>query len=111
MIQRNLENPLATAVLEGSIADGSLVTISAGEDGLIVNGRQIKAAAQAQRRADVSSLGIIIATRLDCINSAYCRSAMLRISLKRASVVPLSFSEDGNFTFIGLTWRLSRKIS
>lgn len=45
VIQRNLENPLATAVLEGHIADGATVTISAGEDGLILNGRQMKAAA------------------------------------------------------------------
>jgi len=45
VIQRNLENPLATAVLDGQIADGATVRISAGEDGLIVNGRQMKAAA------------------------------------------------------------------
>jgi ATP-dependent Clp protease ATP-binding subunit ClpB len=45
VIQKNLENPLATSVLEGNIADGAVVTISAGEDGLIVNGRQMRAAA------------------------------------------------------------------
>jgi ATP-dependent Clp protease ATP-binding subunit ClpB len=45
VIQRNLENPLALALLEGRIAEGTTVTISAGEDGLIVNGRQLKAAA------------------------------------------------------------------
>jgi ATP-dependent Clp protease ATP-binding subunit ClpB len=45
VIQRNLENPLATSVLEGHIADGATVTISAGEAGLIVNGRAVKAAA------------------------------------------------------------------
>ncbi|MSO99129.1 MAG: ATP-dependent chaperone ClpB [Rhodospirillaceae bacterium] len=45
VIQRNLENPLATAVLGGQIADGSTVGISAGEGGLIVNGKQMKAAA------------------------------------------------------------------
>jgi len=45
IIQRSLENPLATLVLDGSVADGSTVTVSAGEDGLIVNGRQLKAAA------------------------------------------------------------------
>jgi ATP-dependent Clp protease ATP-binding subunit ClpB len=45
VIQRNLENPLATSVLEGHIADGATVTISAGEAGLIVNGRVVKAAA------------------------------------------------------------------
>jgi ATP-dependent Clp protease ATP-binding subunit ClpB len=45
VIQRSLENPLATLVLDGSIADGSTVTISAGEGGLIVNGRQLKVAA------------------------------------------------------------------
>jgi ATP-dependent Clp protease ATP-binding subunit ClpB len=45
VIQRNLENPLAMSVLDGQIADGSTVNISAGEDGLIVNGRQMKVAA------------------------------------------------------------------
>jgi ATP-dependent Clp protease ATP-binding subunit ClpB len=45
VIQRSLENPLAMAVLEGRVADGSTVNVSAGEDGLIVDGKQVKAAA------------------------------------------------------------------
>ncbi|MDX2142293.1 MAG: ATP-dependent chaperone ClpB [Rhodospirillaceae bacterium] len=45
VIQRNLENPLATAVLEGKIADGATVKVSAGEGGLIINGQRFKAAA------------------------------------------------------------------
>lgn len=45
VIQRYLENPLALAVLEGRIADGATVKISAGEDGLVIDGRKIKAAA------------------------------------------------------------------
>jgi ATP-dependent Clp protease ATP-binding subunit ClpB len=45
VIQRNLENPLATAVLNGSVSDGATVDVSAGEDGIIVNGEKIKVAA------------------------------------------------------------------
>jgi ATP-dependent Clp protease ATP-binding subunit ClpB len=45
VIQRHLENPLAMSVLEGKIADGSTVRISAGEDGIVIDGRKIKAAA------------------------------------------------------------------
>jgi ATP-dependent Clp protease ATP-binding subunit ClpB len=42
VIQRSLENPLALAVLEGSIGDGATVQISAGEDGLIIDGKKAK---------------------------------------------------------------------
>ena len=42
VIQRYLENPLATSVLEGKIADGSTVKISAGEDGIVIDGRKIR---------------------------------------------------------------------
>jgi ATP-dependent Clp protease ATP-binding subunit ClpB len=45
VIQRYLENPLALAVLEGRVADGSTVGVSAGEDGLVIDGRKVKAAA------------------------------------------------------------------
>jgi ATP-dependent Clp protease ATP-binding subunit ClpB len=45
VIQRYLENPLALAVLEGKVADGATVRISAGEDGIVIDGRKIKAAA------------------------------------------------------------------
>ena len=44
VIQRHLQNPLATMLLEGGIADGDHVRVSAGDDGLVVNGRLIKAA-------------------------------------------------------------------
>src|SRR5690606_7458782 len=37
VIQRHLENPLALALLEGRIAEGESVKISAGEDGLAIN--------------------------------------------------------------------------
>lgn len=37
VIQRYLQNPLATLILEGSILDGSTVKVSAGEDGLMIN--------------------------------------------------------------------------
>ena len=42
-IQRHMQNPLATLLLEGKIHDGDTVRVSAGKDGLIING--IKAAA------------------------------------------------------------------
>ncbi|TAL02014.1 MAG: ATP-dependent chaperone ClpB [Rhodospirillaceae bacterium] len=45
VIQRSLENPLAMAVLEGRVGDGSTVNVSAGEDGLVIDGKQVKAAA------------------------------------------------------------------
>ncbi len=44
VIQRALQNPLATMILEGRINDGDTVTVSAGEGGLIVNGVQAEAA-------------------------------------------------------------------
>jgi ATP-dependent Clp protease ATP-binding subunit ClpB len=45
VIQRNLENPLAMAVLDGRTGDGAAVEVSAGEDGIIINGETIKTAA------------------------------------------------------------------
>ena len=45
VIQKNLENPLAKSVLDGSIGDGTTVEVSASESGLIVNGEKIKVAA------------------------------------------------------------------
>ena len=44
VIQRSLQNPLATLLLEGSIRDGETVTVMAGEAGLMINGQQAKAA-------------------------------------------------------------------
>ena len=43
VIQRSLENPLAHAVLEGRIADGSQVEITANKEGLVVGGKTVKA--------------------------------------------------------------------
>ena len=45
VIQRHLQNALATMILDGSIADGSTVRVSAGEGGLVVNGRAVEEAA------------------------------------------------------------------
>ncbi len=42
VIQRALQNPLAGLILEGKSADGGTATVSAGKDGLVING--IKAA-------------------------------------------------------------------
>ena len=45
VIQRALQNPIASLILEGRIADGDSVPVSAGDDGLIVNGELIEAEA------------------------------------------------------------------
>ncbi len=45
VIQRQLQNPLATMILEGAIADGATVRVSAGEDGLAIDGKAVEAAA------------------------------------------------------------------
>ena len=39
VIQRYLQNPLANEILKGEIADGDSVTVSSGEDGLLINGK------------------------------------------------------------------------
>ena len=44
VIQRHLQNPLATMILEGAVGAGETVRISAGDDGLAVNGVLVEAA-------------------------------------------------------------------
>ncbi len=44
LIQRTIQNPLASLILEGKIADGDTVRLSAGEDGLMINGEVARAA-------------------------------------------------------------------
>ena len=41
VIQRELQNPLAGMILEGRIADGDSVSVSAGEGGLAINGEPV----------------------------------------------------------------------
>jgi ATP-dependent Clp protease ATP-binding subunit ClpB len=45
VIQRQLQNPLASRILEGNIADGDVVVISAGAEGLVIDGEAVQAAA------------------------------------------------------------------
>ena len=45
VIQRGLQNQLANLLLEGRITDGDTVAVSAGPDGLVINGEVIHAAA------------------------------------------------------------------
>jgi ATP-dependent Clp protease ATP-binding subunit ClpB len=45
VIQNELQNPLATLILEGRIGDGDVVGVSAGEEGLKINGQPVEAAA------------------------------------------------------------------
>jgi ATP-dependent Clp protease ATP-binding subunit ClpB len=44
VIQRNLQNALASMILEGSVVEGETVHVSAGEDGLRINDRMVEAA-------------------------------------------------------------------
>ncbi len=44
VIQRSLENPLAQAILEGRLEDGAEIKVSAGKDGLLINGERAQAA-------------------------------------------------------------------
>ncbi len=45
VIQRELQNHLAGLILEGRIAEGDRVAVSAGQDGLVINGKAIASAA------------------------------------------------------------------
>jgi ATP-dependent Clp protease ATP-binding subunit ClpB len=45
VIQRELQNPLAERLLAGDIAEGDRVTVSAGPEGLVIDGRAISTAA------------------------------------------------------------------
>ncbi len=45
VIQRELQNPLATAILEGRVVDDSAVKVTAGEDGLVLQPQPLAAAA------------------------------------------------------------------
>jgi ATP-dependent Clp protease ATP-binding subunit ClpB len=45
VMQRELQNPLAERLLSGDIADGDRVAVSAGPDGLAINGRAVSIAA------------------------------------------------------------------
>ena len=44
VIQRSLQNPLAGMILEGTVKEGDTVHVSAGPDGLVINGRMAEAA-------------------------------------------------------------------
>jgi ATP-dependent Clp protease ATP-binding subunit ClpB len=44
VIQRTLQNPLASRILEGSVAEGETVHVSAGPQGLLIEGRLAEAA-------------------------------------------------------------------
>jgi len=43
-IQRHVQNPLANLILDGTISEGDTVTVSAGNEGLAINGRIVAAA-------------------------------------------------------------------
>jgi ATP-dependent Clp protease ATP-binding subunit ClpB len=55
VIQRNVQDPLAELLLTGEIADGETVTVSAGAEGLVINGHEVGGDADmlaASRRRD-----------------------------------------------------------
>ncbi len=41
VIQRNVQDPLAELILQGRVADGETVKVSAGAEGLIVAGHEV----------------------------------------------------------------------
>jgi len=45
VIQKYVQDPLAELILSGQIKDGEKVKVSAGRDGLVFNGAEVKAAA------------------------------------------------------------------
>jgi ATP-dependent Clp protease ATP-binding subunit ClpB len=45
LIQVKLQNPLAGMILEGAVADGQTVSVTAGAAGLVINGRDVEAEA------------------------------------------------------------------
>lgn len=45
VIQRGLQNPLAGMIIEGVIEDGATLRVSAGKDGLEINGKAVAAEA------------------------------------------------------------------
>ncbi len=55
VIQRRLQDPLAQALLEGRIADGAKVKVSAGKNGLIIDGQEYAAAEDEFAAADTPS--------------------------------------------------------
>ena len=46
VIQRNLQDPMASMILEGDISDADTVKVSAGKRGLIINGTEIESAGE-----------------------------------------------------------------
>lgn len=42
VIQRNLQNPLAEKILDGSVMDGQTVSVTADDDGLVINGKSVR---------------------------------------------------------------------
>jgi ATP-dependent Clp protease ATP-binding subunit ClpB len=44
VIQRQLQNPLASLILEGAVKEGETVHVAAGRDGLTINGQLAEAA-------------------------------------------------------------------
>ena len=45
VIQRSLQNPLATMILNGTVKDGDVVHVTAGDGGLVINGQPVAKAA------------------------------------------------------------------
>ena len=63
VIQRELQNPLATLMLEGRIADGQKVEVSAGEQGLVIDG--IPAGTHDSRLRGLRRHGIVLGQPAD----------------------------------------------
>jgi ATP-dependent Clp protease ATP-binding subunit ClpB len=46
VIQRNLQDPLASRILEGDVVDGETVSVSAGKRGLVINGTEVESSGE-----------------------------------------------------------------
>src|SRR5690606_15561034 len=51
VIQRELQNPLATQILEGKVTDGDLVHVTAGKDGLLLLAEKAGGAGKLERKS------------------------------------------------------------
>jgi ATP-dependent Clp protease ATP-binding subunit ClpB len=58
VIQRRLQDPLAQLILEGSIADGASVNVSASKTGLTINGQEFTASAD--ELVDAAPVGVAL---------------------------------------------------
>jgi ATP-dependent Clp protease ATP-binding subunit ClpB len=55
VIQRRLQDPLAELILQGKIKDGDTIKVSAGKQGLVINGQEFASSEDAVALLDVAA--------------------------------------------------------